>query len=69
MQQRLMRGLWGGVTQYPDGTLTSREGLWDLQFAEGGSNLREAQNQVNHLLLEIRGGKHDGCEPWAAGCD
>ena len=33
---------------------------------EGGSNLREAQNQVNHLLQEIRMGKHDGCEVWAA---
>jgi hypothetical protein len=39
---------FGGATQYPDGTLTSHEGLWDLQFADGGSNLQEAQNQVNH---------------------
>ncbi len=57
-----------GATQYPDGTRTLREGLWDLQFAKGGSNLREAQNQVNHLLPEIRAGKHDGCELWAATC-
>ena len=57
--------VFGGATQYPHGTLTSREGLWDLQFAKGGSNLRKAQNQVNHLLLEIRAGKHDGCELWA----
>jgi hypothetical protein len=55
---------FGGATQYLDGTLTSCEGLWDLQFAEGGSNLWEAQNQVNHLLYEIRAGKHDGCKLW-----
>jgi hypothetical protein len=46
--------------------LTSREGLWDFQFSEGGSNLRKAQNQVNHLLYKIRAGKYDGCELWAA---
>ena len=57
---------FGGATQYPNGMLTSREGLWDSQFAKGGSNLREAQNQVNHLLYEIRAGRHDGCELWAA---
>jgi len=57
---------FGGATQYPDGTLISREGLWEAGFAEGGSNLREAQNQVNHLIWEIRAGKHDGCELWAA---
>ncbi len=55
-----------GATQYPGGMLTSREGLWDSQFAEGGSNLQEAQDQVNHLLYEIRAGRHDGCELWAA---
>ncbi len=44
---------FGGATQYPNGTLTSGEGLWDLQFTEGWSNPREAQNQVNHLLYEI----------------
>ena len=57
---------FGGATQYPDGSIVSREGLWEAGFAGGGSNLREAQNQVNHLLWEIRAGKHDGCELWAA---
>jgi hypothetical protein len=52
--------------QCPNRTLTSREGLWDPQFAGGGSNLQEAQNQVNHLLYKIRAGKHEGCELWAA---
>jgi hypothetical protein len=61
-----LREGFGGATQYPNGTLTSREGLWDCQFAEGGSNLREAQNQVNHLLYEIRAGRHDGYKLWAA---
>ena len=28
--------------------------------------MREAQNIVNHLLLEIRQGRHDGCEIWSA---
>jgi hypothetical protein len=44
---------FGGVTQFPNLSMTSREGLWDASFVEGGSNLREAQNQVNHLLWEI----------------
>ncbi len=57
---------FSGATQFPDGMVTSREGLWDPNFAEGGSNLREAQNQVNHLLQEIQMGKHDGCKVWAA---
>ena len=57
---------FGGATQYPRGDLVTREGLWDSEFAEGGSNLWEAQNQVNHLLQEIRAGEHDGCEIWAA---
>ena len=57
---------FGGATQYPDGMVQSREGLWESGFAQGGSNLREAQNQVNHLLWEIRAGMHDGCELWAA---
>ena len=57
---------FGGATQYPDGIIDSREGLWESGFATGGSNLREAQNQVNHLLWEIRDGRHDGCELWAA---
>ena len=57
---------FGGSTQYPGGLVSSREGLWDPEFSEGGSNLREAQNQVNHLIAEIRAGFHDGCEVWAA---
>ncbi len=57
---------FGGATQYPKGGLISQEGLWDSEFAKGGSNLREAQNQVNHLLQEIRAGKHDRCKLWAA---
>ena len=36
---------FGGATQYPDGTVVSREGLWEAGFAEGDSNLREAGNQ------------------------
>ncbi len=57
---------FGGATQYPNGTIYSRVGLWDGGFADKGSNLREAQNQVNHLLHEIRVGKHNGCKLWAA---
>lgn len=57
---------FGGSTQYPDRLVSSREGLWDPEFSEGGSNLREAQNQVNHLIAKIRAGFHDGCEVWAA---
>ncbi len=38
---------FGGMTQLPDGTIVSREGLWESGFAQGGSNLQEAQNQVN----------------------
>jgi hypothetical protein len=56
---------FGGATQFPDATVATCEGLWDREFAKGGSNLREAQNQVNHLLQEIRMGKHDRCEVWA----
>jgi hypothetical protein len=57
---------FGGALQYPGTGPTVREGLWDPEFANGSSNLREAQNQVNHLLHEIRAGYHDGCEIWAA---
>jgi hypothetical protein len=57
---------FGGATRFPDATVVTREGLWDPDFAKGGSNLREAQNQVNHLLQEIQIGKHDGCKVWAA---
>jgi hypothetical protein len=55
---------FGFSTQYPDGTLETRDGLWADEFAQGGSNLREAQNQVNQLLADVRSGKHDGCEVW-----
>ena len=55
----------GGGTQFPDGTIRGRRGVWDSKFASGGSNLREAQNQVNHLLGEVRVGLHDGCAVWA----
>ncbi len=57
---------FGGATQLLDGTIFTREGLWEPDFAAGGSNLKEAQNQVNYLLQEIRGGWHDGRELWAA---
>jgi hypothetical protein len=57
---------FGGATQFPDGTIRGRKGAWERDFAQGGSNLREAQNQANHLLNEIRSGVHDGCEVWAA---
>jgi hypothetical protein len=55
----------GGATQFPDGTIKGRCGVWKAEFATGGSNLREAQNQVNQLLQEVRAGLHDGCELWA----
>ena len=55
----------GGATQFPDGSIKGRRGMWELDFAERGSNLREAANQVNHLLREIRAGMHDGCSIWA----
>jgi hypothetical protein len=55
-----------GATQLPDGLVTSCKGLWDPKFVDGGSNLREAQNQVNHLLKEIQMGKHDECKVWTA---
>jgi hypothetical protein len=36
---------FSGVTQFPDGMVMLQEGLWDPNFAEGGSNSKEAQNQ------------------------
>ncbi len=57
---------FGGATQFSVGMVMSREGLWEPDFSGGGSNLREAQNQVNHLLHEIRMGMHNGCKVWAA---
>ena len=53
-------------TQHPNQMLEGRDGLWRPDFALGGSNLREAQNIVNHLLTEIKQGRHDGCEIWSA---
>ena len=57
---------FGAATQFPDMTLRGRDGLFLDDFARGGSNLREAQNQVNHLLDDIKAGLHDGCEVWCA---
>ena len=57
---------FGAGTQYPDLVFEGRDGLWLTDFAEGGSNLREAQNLANHLLADIRAGKYDGCEVWTA---
>ncbi len=53
---------FGSATHFPNGIIMSQESLWDTDFAEGRLNLQEAQNQVNHLLWEIRVGKHDGCK-------
>eukprot|EP00986_Skeletonema_menzelii_P016382 scaffold14397_cov80-Skeletonema_menzelii.AAC.1 len=55
----------GSASLDPGHGLVGREGLWKEDFAAGGSNLREAQCQVNHLLAEIEAGVHDGCEIWA----
>jgi len=55
---------FGAGTQFPGLEFEGRDGLWMTDFASGGSNLREAQNLVNHLLADIRAGKHDGCEVW-----
>ena len=55
---------FGPGTQYLDLTFEGRDGLWDVVFAHGGSNLQEGQNLTNHLLSEICAGKHDGCEVW-----
>jgi hypothetical protein len=52
----------GMATQYPDMTVEARDGLWDEEFAKGGSNLHDAQNIGNHLLADIKSGRHDGCE-------
>ena len=49
------------VTQHPDLSTETRDGLWDELFAEGGSNLREAKNFGNHLLHKIKAGKPNGC--------
>jgi hypothetical protein len=57
---------FGGVTQLPNSTIVSQEGLWESGFAQGGSNLQEAWNQVNQSFWEIKAGNHDGCKLWAA---
>jgi hypothetical protein len=41
---------FGGATQLFDNRVTSRIGLRDPKFADGGSNLRKAYNKVNPLL-------------------
>ena len=55
----------GSATFNPAQGLVGREGLWEESFAARGSNLREAQCQVNQLLMEVEAGLHDGCEVWA----
>ena len=58
-----MKGL-GGITQYPNWIIHGWQGMWDQTFADGGSNLHEAQIQVNHLKDEIKPGLYDGCAVW-----
>ena len=53
------------ATQYPNGRVEFKDGLWLEELSDGGTNLREAQNHVNYLLASIKEGKHDGCEIWA----
>ena len=55
---------FGSGMQYPDMVLDGRVGLWMAGYAEGGSNVREGTNMTNHLLEDIKAGKHDGCEVW-----
>ena len=55
---------FGSGMQYPDSVLDGRVGLWEAGYASGGSNLREGTNMANHLLQDIKAGKHDGCEVW-----
>ena len=56
---------FGAAIQFPNLLLEGRDGLWHTEFASLGSNMREAQNIVNHLTLEILSGRHDGCEIWS----
>lgn len=56
----------GAATQYPELELEGQDGLWLTKFSEGGSNSREAQNIVNHLLFKINADKHTGGEVWCA---
>ena len=55
------KGFGSGV-QYPDLLFEGRDGFWNSKFSLGGSNLREGQNMAIHLLMDIKSGKHDGCE-------
>ena len=55
---------FGYGTQYLDLQFEGRDGLWEVFFPQGGSNLREGHNLTNHFLGEIHVGKHDGCEVW-----
>ena len=50
--------------QYPDLTFEGRDGLWKEDFDSGVSDLGEGQNMTNHLLMDVKSGKHDGCEVW-----
>ena len=50
--------------QYPNGSIETRTGLWLESFSERSSNLPEAQNFGNHMLEEIKSGKHTGCFLW-----
>ena len=52
--------------QYPDGSTSRRDGLWMPTFAGDSSSLREATAQVNHILTDVRKGRHGGCEVWCA---
>ena len=55
---------FGAGTQYPGGEIKGRDGLFLADFAKGGSNVREAQNICNHLLIEIKEGQHSGYALW-----
>jgi len=54
------------AVQYPELFIDERDGLWLPEMAEKSSNLREAQNIGNHLLRDIKAGRHNGCEIWQA---
>ena len=61
---RLRASAAGGGMQFNNHHMEEVHGLWLPDFAEGGSNLREAQAQANHLLGDVRAGRHGGCEVW-----
>ena len=50
------------ATQFPSREVRTKDGLWKVEYAEGGSNLREATNHVNYLLKSISEGDHNGCK-------